>query len=73
MTKYAEFKFNKKFIIFVFSILSRNTYSYIAEHSLGNSALIGSCKEQVPSHCLEYTISQRREDRYFGSVCVDDR
>jgi len=73
MIRYAEFKFNKKSMIFVFSILSRNTYSYRAEHSLGNAILMGSCKEQVPSHCLEYTISQRREERYFGSVCVEDR
>ena len=36
----------KKSTIFVFSILSGNTYSYIAEHNLGNAALMGSCKEQ---------------------------
>lgn len=69
MIRYAEFTFNKNIYDFFFS---RNTYSYLVEHSLGNASVLGSCKEQVLSLCLEYTISQRRED-IFWNMCVEDR
>jgi len=61
----------KKSIIFVFSILSRNTYSYISKHSLGNAGLMESCKEQVQYLRVVWNVQFRNVEKTdILAVCL---